>query len=53
MVPDLFHVVPVGDDAMFDGIVERQNTPFGLGFISRKYRLSIVRVSLNEMQYPT
>ena len=34
MVPDLLHIVPVGDDAVFDGVLERQNTSLGLGFIS-------------------
>ena len=26
MVPDLLHVVPVGDDAVLDGVFERENT---------------------------
>jgi len=34
MVPDLLHIVPVGDDAVFDGVLERQNTTLGLSFIS-------------------
>ena len=26
VVPDLFHVVPVGDDTVFDGVFEGQDT---------------------------
>ena len=33
VVPDLFHVVPVGDDAMLDGVLEGQYTTLGLGFV--------------------
>jgi len=33
-VPDFFHIVPVGDDTVFDGVLESQDTTFGLGFIS-------------------
>ena len=34
VVPDFFHVVPVGDDSMFDGVAESENSSFGLGFFS-------------------
>ena len=33
VVPDLLHVVPVGDDAMLDGILESEDAPLGLGLI--------------------
>ena len=34
VVPDFFHVIPVGDDTMFDGVFQAQNTPFRLCFIT-------------------
>merc|ERR1719348_2687665 len=34
VVPDLLHVVPVGDDSMLDGILEGQDTPLALGLVS-------------------
>jgi len=34
MVPDLFHVVPVGYDTMLDGVLEGQYTALGLGFVA-------------------
>ena len=34
MVPNLFHIVPVSDDAMLDGVLETEDTPLCLGFIS-------------------
>merc|ERR1712212_353029 len=34
VVPDLLHVVPVGDDAVLDGVLQRQNPSLGLGLVS-------------------
>jgi hypothetical protein len=34
VVPDLLHVVPVGDDAVLHGVLEGEDTPLGLGLIS-------------------
>merc|ERR1719350_1939668 len=34
VVPDLLHVIPVGDDSMFNGVLEGKDTSLGLGFIS-------------------
>merc|ERR1711920_868140 len=34
VVPDLLHVIPVGDDSMFNGVLEGEDTSLGLGFIS-------------------
>ena len=34
MVPDLFHVIPVGYDTMLDGVLEGQYTALGLGFVA-------------------
>jgi hypothetical protein len=33
-MPDLFHIIPVGDDTVFNGVFEGQDTTFGLGFIA-------------------
>ncbi|KAJ0050786.1 hypothetical protein NL108_006141, partial [Boleophthalmus pectinirostris] len=34
VVPDLLHVVPVGDNAVLDGVLEGQDTPLALGLVS-------------------
>merc|ERR1712186_4960 len=30
VVPDLLHVIPVGDDAVLDGVLQGEDTPLGL-----------------------
>merc|ERR1712061_640283 len=34
VVPDLLHVIPVGDDSMLNGVLEGQDTSLGLSLIS-------------------
>merc|ERR1712223_543888 len=34
MMPDLLHIIPVGDDTMFNWVFEGKDTSLGLGFIS-------------------
>jgi hypothetical protein len=34
MVPDFFHVVPVGDNTMLDGVLEGQHPTLGLGLVT-------------------
>merc|ERR1719182_1075694 len=34
VVPDLLHVVPVGDDSVLNGILQGEDTPLGLGLVS-------------------
>ena len=34
VVPDLLHVVPVGDDAVLDRVLERQDAALGLGLVA-------------------
>lgn len=34
MVPDLFHVIPVGDNAVFNGVLQGQDASFTLRLIS-------------------
>ena len=34
VVPDLLHVVPVGDDTVLDGVFEAEDPPLALGFVS-------------------
>lgn len=34
VVPDLLHVVPVGDNTMLDGVFESQNTSLGLSLVT-------------------
>jgi len=34
VVPDLLHVVPVGDDAVLDGVLERQDTSLALCLVA-------------------
>ncbi|KNC31161.1 hypothetical protein FF38_13956 [Lucilia cuprina] len=33
-MPDLFHIIPVGDDTVFNGVLEGQDTSLGLSFIA-------------------
>merc|ERR1712112_555435 len=34
VVPDLLHVVPVGDDSVLHGVLEGEDTPLGLGLVT-------------------
>merc|ERR1719253_2275543 len=34
VVPDLFHIIPVGNDTVFNGVLQCQNTTLGLGFVT-------------------
>merc|ERR1712165_137054 len=34
VVPDLLHVIPVGNDAMLDGVLQRKDAPLALSLIS-------------------
>merc|ERR1711936_1102913 len=34
VMPDLLHVVPVGDNPVLDGILQGEDTPLGLGLVS-------------------
>merc|ERR1719443_1210710 len=34
VVPDLLHVVPVGDDSVLDGVLEGEDSSLGLGLVS-------------------
>merc|ERR1712061_265774 len=34
MMPDLLHIIPVGDDTVLYGVLEGEDTPLGLGLVS-------------------
>jgi len=34
VVPDLLHVIPVGDNAVFDGVLQRQDTALALRLVA-------------------
>ena len=34
MMPDFLHVIPVGDDAVLDGVLEGEDTTFRLSLIT-------------------
>jgi len=34
VVPDLLHIIPVGNDSVLDGVLEGEDTSLGLGFVS-------------------
>merc|ERR1719223_1341727 len=34
VVPDLLHVVPVGDDSVLNGVLQDEDTPLGLGLVT-------------------
>merc|ERR1719391_654715 len=33
-MPDLLHIIPVGDDAVFNGVLQGEDTSLGLGLVS-------------------
>jgi len=33
-MPDLFHIVPIGDDTVLNGIFKGEDTSLGLGFVT-------------------
>ena len=33
-MPDLLHVIPVGDNAVLNGLLEGEDAPLGLGLVS-------------------
>merc|ERR1712038_1887068 len=33
-MPDLLHIIPVGDDAVLNGVLQGEDTPLGLGLVS-------------------
>ena len=37
VVPDLLHIIPVGDDTVLDGVLQSEDTTLGLGFIHQLY----------------
>jgi hypothetical protein len=62
VVPDLLHVVPVGDDAVLDRVLEREDTALGLGLVTgqKERRLSgqrrrpeAERLGESETTHPT
>merc|ERR1711975_87914 len=34
VMPDLLHIIPVGDDTVLNGVLQGEDTSLGLGFIS-------------------
>ena len=36
VMPDLLHVIPVGDNTVFDGVLKGQYATLGLGFVTLK-----------------
>ena len=47
VMPDLLHIVPVGDNSVFDGVFQCQDTSLALGFVS------YVRVFLSHTDHDT
>merc|ERR1719455_14321 len=47
VVPDLLHVIPVGDDSVFDGVLQGEDSSLGLGLISN------IRVLLSHTDHDT
>jgi hypothetical protein len=46
-MPDLLHIVPVGDDTVLDGVLEGEDTTLGLGLITD------IRVLLTHANHDT
>merc|ERR1711911_320412 len=34
VVPDLLHIIPVGDDSVLNGVLQSEDTPLGLGLVT-------------------
>merc|ERR1719410_2615665 len=47
MMPDLLHVIPVGDNTMLDGVFQGEDSSLGLGLISN------IRVLLSHTNHDT
>jgi hypothetical protein len=47
VMPDLLHIVPVGNDTVLDGVLQSQDTTLGLGFITN------IRVLLAHTDHDT
>merc|ERR1712013_781428 len=47
MMPDLLHIVPVGDNSVFDGVLQGQDTSLALSFVSD------VRILLSHTDHDT
>ena len=47
VMPDLLHIIPVGDDSVFNGVLEGKDTSLGLGFITN------IRVLLSHTDHDT
>ena len=41
VVPDLLHIIPVGDNPVFDGVLQGEDTSLGLGLISNEGVLGV------------
>ena len=54
VMPDFFHVIPVCDDAVFDGVLEGEDATLRLGFVTAERRLGwrVGRGCMGET-YPT
>merc|ERR1719317_233194 len=47
MMPDLLHIIPVGDNSVFDGVLQGQDTSLALSFVSD------VRILLSHTDHDT
>ena len=52
MMPDLLHVVPVGDDTVLNGVLQCEDTTLGLSLITACL-VSFFRVTYGQGAYPT
>ena len=41
VMPDLLHIIPVGDDTVLDGVLQGEDTTLGLGLISNEGVLGV------------
>merc|ERR1719228_3010097 len=48
VVPDLLHIIPVGDDSVLNGVLEGKDTSLGLGVISNKSSLAHAGAIVNN-----
>merc|ERR1719389_1018656 len=48
VMPDLLHIIPVGDDTVFNGVFQGKDTPLGLSFITSESSFAHAGAIVND-----
>jgi hypothetical protein len=52
VVPDVLHVVPVGNDSVFDGVLQRQDIALGLRIVAVLRCACVAFLMTEKIYYP-